>query len=722
MARKHSPRIWLLYLIFVFLLRPLSFAGPSSHSIKAVAPDPAGLAAHYPFEGNAINASGSAPAGNGILVGDPAYQAGVFGQAIELDGIRDYVNCGNGYLFNVPKQLTIAAWIKVNNFDKKYQTIISKGDNSWRLARAGDSGSIEFACSGTATNKWDGVGEVPWAITGSTSINDGKWHHIAGVFDASALYLYIDGALESAKAAGSSVDVSNYDVYIGENAQAPGRQWNGLIDDVRIYNYSLSQAEIVSLMGKSEITLPEPMPAKLYSIAKRYDGLGKYEEANGVYELILKQYPDSSPASDAQIYVSKRSILSLIDAKDYTKAHAELDKLITAFVGHPDLPEAMYAIAERYELPGKYDEANSLYEQIVRLYPDSPYAAKARYDGPEIYIFSLIASGKYIEAQQAIDKFVADFAEHPALPGALYWFAKRLDAAGQYGQARNIYQQVPWGYPDNPHATKALIEISKVDALSLIEAADDTAVQKVLDTLIADYSDNPDLPDAIFRIADEYYNTAIRHKKEGRDNQGDEFYRKAIVVWEKMIEQLQLCPEYTPRAYYCSAVVYSQELREYQKGIDYYQHIVDNWPKYKYAWDAQYSVGFYYEKLKKSKGASESQVDAKIKQAYKAVIEKYPDSESAPYAALRLGKLYFNKNQWPDAAYYFDLFVQIDNGRAPNHVLINVLYDLGKTYKEMGKLDMAVEMYRIFIEIAAQDDPRVETVKGTLQQLEGAKK
>jgi hypothetical protein len=210
----------------IFLLHPiwLSLADVSAQTIKAIAPNPTGLLAHYAFEGNASNSSGLAPAGNGILVGGPTYKPGVIGQAIDLDGSGDYVNCGNGSLFNLTKQLTIAAWIKVNNFDKKYQTIISKGDNSWRLARAGDSDSIEFACNGTAATKWDGVGEVPWAVTGTTSVNDGKWHHIAGVFDASALYLYIDGILEAAKAAGNCVDVSRYEVCIGENAQVPGRQ------------------------------------------------------------------------------------------------------------------------------------------------------------------------------------------------------------------------------------------------------------------------------------------------------------------------------------------------------------------------------------------------------------------------------------------------------------------------------------------------------------------
>jgi hypothetical protein len=94
MASKHSPRIRLLCLILVSLLTPLSLAGASPQTIKAVAPNPTGLVAHYPFEGSAGNASGFAPAGNGILVGGPAFTTGVFGQALVLDGVDDYVSCG----------------------------------------------------------------------------------------------------------------------------------------------------------------------------------------------------------------------------------------------------------------------------------------------------------------------------------------------------------------------------------------------------------------------------------------------------------------------------------------------------------------------------------------------------------------------------------------------------------------------------------------------------
>jgi tetratricopeptide (TPR) repeat protein len=84
--------------------------------------------------------------------------------------------------------------------------------------------------------------------------------------------------------------------------------------------------------------------------------------------------------------------------------------------------------------------------------------------------------------------------------------------------------------------------------------------------------------------------------------------------------------------------------------------------------------------------------------------------------------MYFRSAQWADAAHYFEVFVQIDNGRAPNHVLINALYDLGKTYELMGNLDVAVEMYHVFIEIADPNDTRIRTVQAELEKFEGAKK
>jgi hypothetical protein len=81
-------------------------------------------------------------------------------------------------------------------------------------------------------------------------IFDNQWHHVAGVYDGSNAYIYIDGGLDSNSVACSgSMATNNWDVYIGENSESldggsNGREWDGLLSDVRVYNYALTQSEV----------------------------------------------------------------------------------------------------------------------------------------------------------------------------------------------------------------------------------------------------------------------------------------------------------------------------------------------------------------------------------------------------------------------------------------------------------------------------------------------
>jgi TolA-binding protein len=600
------------------------FADASGQGITAIAPDPAGLVAHYEFEGDAADTSIFQPSADGTLVGNPTFAPGVFGQAIDLDGDGDYVDCGNESFFDINDQLTVTSWIKVSEFDKKYQTIIARGDNSWRLARAGDSNNVEFACNGTAATRWTGKGEIPWAVLGTTGVNDGKWHHIAGVFDGTRLQLYIDGVLEAAKSAANSVNISEYNVCIGANAQVPGREWNGLIDDVRIYNYALSQAEIVSVMGESEIDVPSSLPATLYDIAKRYDKLKKFEEAKGVCQLILQRYPDSLSAHGAQLYLSGRNIMSLIESKKYTTAQEEFNILIADFNDHPDFAEALCSIAQSYEWPRKFEQAKSIYERAALLDPNNPYVAEAQFNAPKLHIFSLIKSGDYNDAEAAIDEFTVDFAKNPALPGVVYWFGKEFEAAKKYERAKSIYQQVVWRYPESSHASKALLAASKMDVLSLIESGEDKAAQVALDKLIADFNDHPDSPEAVFVVGEQYYNEAFWCENDGLEAEARDNFRKTIIIWERIITELPPHSPYTPQAYYLSAVCY-RRIGEYENAIEYCQKVLDDWPDYKRAWHTQFMIGRCYEKLKKQGSIPSSEASLKIKEAYQKLIENYPD-------------------------------------------------------------------------------------------------
>ena len=172
----------------------------------------------------------------GALVGDPLWAAGAVDGALELDGEGDYVDLGTGPDFDLTDQITIAAWVKVNAFDMDWQAIVTKGDTAWRLSRSMDD-NLHFACTGM----W------PEWVHGSANVNDAQWHHVAGVYDGAELSLYVDGTLDTSAATSGPINVNEYPVYIGENAEHPQREWNGLIDDVRLYNYALSQTEIQTL-------------------------------------------------------------------------------------------------------------------------------------------------------------------------------------------------------------------------------------------------------------------------------------------------------------------------------------------------------------------------------------------------------------------------------------------------------------------------------------------
>jgi hypothetical protein len=175
---------------------------------------------------------------NGTLVGDTSWVDGIVGGALAFDGDGDYVDIGKDPNFDIKNQITVSAWIKVNAFDRDWQAIVAKGDRAWRLQRNAGDRTLEFACSGLVVPGTD------WGqIYGNTDVNDGHWHHIAGVYDQEKLYLYIDGNLDASAIAPGKIRVNDEPVYIGENSQTPNRFWNGLIDDVRIYSYALSAEE-----------------------------------------------------------------------------------------------------------------------------------------------------------------------------------------------------------------------------------------------------------------------------------------------------------------------------------------------------------------------------------------------------------------------------------------------------------------------------------------------
>jgi hypothetical protein len=192
-----------------------------------------GLVALWSGEGNALDSIG---ANNGALVNGAGFAAGKVGQAFSFNG-ASYVSIPDSpSLDTFISSITIEAWIKVNQFNRfpDWNGIVTKGNSSWRLARYGNSSVIGFSTTGLSNGD----------LAGNKNINDGQWHHVAAVYDGTNKYIYVDGVLDASAPATGMLAQNSYPVCLGENVEAPGHLWNGLIDEVSIYNCALSASEI----------------------------------------------------------------------------------------------------------------------------------------------------------------------------------------------------------------------------------------------------------------------------------------------------------------------------------------------------------------------------------------------------------------------------------------------------------------------------------------------
>jgi beta-galactosidase len=175
------------------------------------------------------------------------------GGALELDGANSYVDCGQPDAFDFSDALTISMWFKVRQFDKPSQVLAAKGNDTWRLERHDNAGTIEFIVTGPETTGMN-RSKTPVAISKRT-VDDGRWHHVAGLYDGKRVALYLDGQLEHSVDASGSIAQNTEPVLLGENSGSRGRSFNGWLDDVRLYGHALTADEIRALYSNAATAL-----------------------------------------------------------------------------------------------------------------------------------------------------------------------------------------------------------------------------------------------------------------------------------------------------------------------------------------------------------------------------------------------------------------------------------------------------------------------------------
>lgn len=216
----------------------------------------AGLVGYWNFEeGIGTVAHDSANNSDGNIYG-ASWTSGKVGNALNFDGINDYIDVGDIPILDISSAITLEAWAKTTLTTN--DTIISKDD---------DHGNREYYLGlGYGVEV---PGKVRWAlkttafedIDSSESANDGQWHHIAATYDGSYLRTYIDGIEDSNSPIVQTgfIPNTNASFRIGAMSDIGYEQYfQGTIDEVRIYNNALTQDEIVRDMNFNNTAVPEP--------------------------------------------------------------------------------------------------------------------------------------------------------------------------------------------------------------------------------------------------------------------------------------------------------------------------------------------------------------------------------------------------------------------------------------------------------------------------------
>jgi TolA-binding protein len=246
------------------------------------------------------------------------------------------------------------------------------------------------------------------------------------------------------------------------------------------------------------------LPEAQYWIAERYERYDKFGEADRLYQQVIQNYFDSLWAGKSKLGISRVKIKSLVVSQNFDQAQKEIDKLAVDFASNSDLPEAIFWITERFQRSGRLEEAKLNFLRIIRNYPDSPWADKAKLWLSKITIQSLVSTQQFSQPEDAIGKFVADFAENPDLPEALFWISEGFQRIDRFEEAKQNFQRIIDNYPASPWAGNAKFWVSRVTVFSLIISQDYEGAKSALDKFMADYAGDTDYPETLYWIAERY--------------------------------------------------------------------------------------------------------------------------------------------------------------------------------------------------------------------------
>lgn len=182
----------------------------------------------------------SGNANHGTLLNATRSTNAKFGSALSFSGNNSLVTVKSSASLNLTHGMTLSAWV--------YPTAVMNGWKS--LITKERTGGLAYALHANSnTNKPNStlfIGSANRPLNAGSRLPTNQWTHLATTFDGSTHRLYVNGVQVGSRAQSGLIATSVNPLQIGGSTVVSGRQFTGLIDEVRIYNGPISQAEIIA--------------------------------------------------------------------------------------------------------------------------------------------------------------------------------------------------------------------------------------------------------------------------------------------------------------------------------------------------------------------------------------------------------------------------------------------------------------------------------------------
>ncbi len=257
-----SPGTWTVTVTVDDELRCFDQAADAVDQVEITVDGTPQLISHWTFDGTLDDTGDAQAANDGVFVGDvaPTFTEGYDGTpdgAILLDGVDDYVDVmqnGGLPIYTTSAAYTVCMWVKgPHQRDMRVFAEASLTSTNPLVnigCQAVDAGA---AGEGTVRIYMRGSGSPTFAGDSDRVAFDDTWHHLAWVDDGGTAVLYIDGVRDAGDMNYIHPAMELHTTTIGGilRGTGPSHWFEGAIDDVRIYNYALTQEEVLQ-------TFPEP--------------------------------------------------------------------------------------------------------------------------------------------------------------------------------------------------------------------------------------------------------------------------------------------------------------------------------------------------------------------------------------------------------------------------------------------------------------------------------